>query len=338
MSRLPRIDYPGAVQYVCIHGVSSEPLFRTSDDFDYLGAVLLEAVTLYSITLHGFCLLPDQAHGIIQTAQGNIVEVMHRVCTKYTMYFNRTYQRKGPLLRGRFLSLVVQPDEHLLRLSRWLHLLPLTLIKDPNPTNRCKLAALRRFQRSSYRTIAKLAQEARPWLTTDLILELSKRFAPCDYSKYVRRAVKIPDQTFDFLMTRARTVIGTPRFVREVSRYLTDSRSNNDVKQVGFFSAGLVSLSPMIVVRTVCELFSATPQDIRRRQRDTFLRPLTAWALSRFANLTQQQIADELSISTSAAISVQLRTLADKAKTMPLIASMMKQLHDVLQAKQESRS
>ncbi len=311
MAKQPRLDYPNAIQYVCIKGISSEALFRNADDFDYLGQVLAETSALYNLKLMGFCLLPNQAHAIFQTDRGNIVEVMHRICTKYTLYYNRTYHRAGPLMRGRFLSTIIQPDEHLLRLSRWLHLLPTRELAQNNQDNRHRLSALRRFQRSSYRAYADLSSEPRPWLNQELIRELCARFSPCSYSRYVRQAIMSKDLAFDFLMSRPQAVIGTPRFVREVTARCQEAADLQAASALDDDTDHLAvnTLSPFVVIRAVCRVCQVHPEDIRRRQRGTSLRPLTTWALSRFTNLSQSEIAQELSLSTSAAISTQLRAV-----------------------------
>ena len=49
---------------------------------------------------------------------------MHGINGSYTGYFNRKYRRVGHLLQGRYRAILVDKDEYLLPLSRYVHLNP----------------------------------------------------------------------------------------------------------------------------------------------------------------------------------------------------------------------
>jgi hypothetical protein len=55
---------------------------------------------------------------------GNLLKVMHGINGGYTGYFNRKYRRVGHLLQGRYRGILVDKDEYLLPLSRYVHLNP----------------------------------------------------------------------------------------------------------------------------------------------------------------------------------------------------------------------
>ena len=54
--------------------------------------------------------------------------------------------------------------------------------------------------------------------------------------------------------------------------------------------------------------------DVSRRQRDSMLRPIVAKMLCRYSGLTQRQAGEFLNLSTGAAVSMQLKTLAAAAQ------------------------
>ena len=60
----------------------------------------------------------------METPQGNLSRFMHRLQTAYTVYFNRKHCRSGHLLQGRFGSTLVDEDQYILKLSRYVHLNP----------------------------------------------------------------------------------------------------------------------------------------------------------------------------------------------------------------------
>lgn len=49
---------------------------------------------------------------------------MKNILDSYTRYFNIKNKRKGPLWQGRFKSVLVENDEQLLHLTRYIHLNP----------------------------------------------------------------------------------------------------------------------------------------------------------------------------------------------------------------------
>ncbi len=326
MARLPRLDYPGATQYICIQAVGKERLFTAPADFARLTALLSEHQAVSGLRVLLYCLLPDQIHLAVQTRDGNLTDIMHRLGTAYTLYANRTRDRQGPLLRGRFTSRLVQPDSHLLRLSRWLHLLPLRLLQEPSPSNRSLLSALRRYPHSSFRAYSAL-EPAPAWLSRGDVLALTGNLwsAEQGYSRYVREGILHPDLSFSFLVQRARLGIGDPRFLHEQSRRLPQpagqGRRGSPIPELRRKTVPAVT-----VIRTLCRVLGVQPEELRRRQRETAIRPLTAWALSRFSGLTQQAIAAELDLGTGAAVSVQLRTLIRKSAGDPQIQAIMAHL------------
>lgn len=75
-----------------------------------------------------FCLMPNHFHLLIQQLEeGGISEFMRRVSDSFTRYFNTVNDRVGPLFQGRFKAKIVESDEYLLQLSKYIHRNPLTL-------------------------------------------------------------------------------------------------------------------------------------------------------------------------------------------------------------------
>jgi len=58
---------------------------------------------------------------------------MSSLTTSYSMYFNRTYKRVGPVFQNRFKSILIENNEYFLKLSQYIYLNPVNagLVKDP---------------------------------------------------------------------------------------------------------------------------------------------------------------------------------------------------------------
>ncbi|TSC92992.1 MAG: putative transposase [Candidatus Berkelbacteria bacterium Licking1014_7] len=81
-----------------------------------------------------YCLMPTHIHFILQQlVDGGTSKIISDTLNSYTRYFNIRHKRKGPLWESRFKSVLVETDEQLLHLTRYIHLNPVTarLIKNP---------------------------------------------------------------------------------------------------------------------------------------------------------------------------------------------------------------
>ncbi|MGE4356998.1 MAG: transposase [Candidatus Omnitrophota bacterium] len=77
-----------------------------------------------------FCLMPNHFHLILtQRMENGITKFMRKLGTGYTMYFNNKYQRTGVLFQGKFKAILIETDEYLLHLSRYIHLNPVEIIQ-----------------------------------------------------------------------------------------------------------------------------------------------------------------------------------------------------------------
>ena len=78
------------------------------------------------ISLLAYCLMPNHFHFIVkQTAPDSIDRFINSLNTRYVMYFNKKYDRVGPLFQGVYKAVVVETDEQLLYLSGYIHRNPL---------------------------------------------------------------------------------------------------------------------------------------------------------------------------------------------------------------------
>ena len=125
MARPLRIEYPGAYYHVMNRGNRGEDIFLTDKDRKVFLAGLADSCETYHIKLIAFVLMTNHFHLLIQTPQANLSEFMRHFLVTYTVRFNRRNGRMGHVFQGRFKSLLVDEDEYLLPLSRYIHLNPI---------------------------------------------------------------------------------------------------------------------------------------------------------------------------------------------------------------------
>ena len=125
MARPLRIQYPGAVYHVTCRGNEKREIFRDDKDRKTFLEILSQSIEIYNIRLYSYILMSNHFHLLIETPLGNLGEFMRQFNITYTSYFNRRHKRVGHLYQGRYKSIVVDKDEYLSVLSRYIHLNPI---------------------------------------------------------------------------------------------------------------------------------------------------------------------------------------------------------------------
>jgi len=136
-----KVFRPNTFYHVFNRGSNKQPIFI--DEKDYLSFLKrvklilnlttdnnlhLKAVPAESFSIASFCLMPNHFHFLIrQNTNTGISKLLLKLCTSYSMYFNKKYQRSGPLFQDTFKAKPVTNDSYLVYLSAYIHNNP------PNP-------------------------------------------------------------------------------------------------------------------------------------------------------------------------------------------------------------
>jgi len=338
MARPLRVEYQGAIYHVTIRGNDRRNIFRDDRDrqrfLDRLGG----CVETHEIRLYMFCLMSNHVHLMVETPAGNLSEFMHRLQTAYSIYFNLRHNRSGHLFQARFGAKVVRGEEYILRLSRYIHLNPVFTRAAKKLDLRDRIDVLRRYRWSSYRSYIGRASELEfvdyaPMLATTKAPTKAKRRS--EYRKFVEAGIAATDRDLQRIMQASQLAIGSEEFVQQV-RVMHDklsgrSRRPEDVS----LRRRTHRLGPDRVIEIVCGLLGAEPADVSHRRRDCLLRPIVARMLCRHSGLTQRRTAELLGLSTGAAVSHQLRTLAAaaaaKGKLRKQLAAINKAICDEIE-------
>jgi REP element-mobilizing transposase RayT len=125
MARPLRIEYPGAYYHIMNRGNRREDIFITDSDRITFIDGLADSCEIYNVNVITYMLMPNHFHLLVHTSIANLSEFMRHFLVTYTVRFNRRNNRTGHVFQGRFKSLLVQEDEYLLPLSRYIHLNPI---------------------------------------------------------------------------------------------------------------------------------------------------------------------------------------------------------------------
>ncbi len=79
------------------------------------------------VDILAYCFMPNHFHLVLrQTTENGISRFMSNFQNSYTRYFNTKHQRTGPLFLDQFKAVLVETEEQLLHLIRYVQLNPYT--------------------------------------------------------------------------------------------------------------------------------------------------------------------------------------------------------------------
>lgn len=165
MSRPLRLEYAGALYHVTARGNERKPIYLEDDDFQLYLDVLGDVCNQYHWVIHAYCLMTNHYHLIIETPDANLSKGMRQLNGVYTQKFNRKYRRVGHLYQGRYKAILVEKDNYLLELSRYVVL---------NPVRAKMVSIAGDWQWSSYNQTIGVCQGC-DWLAVDpMLLQFSR--------------------------------------------------------------------------------------------------------------------------------------------------------------------
>jgi putative transposase len=125
---------PGYIYHIYNRGIHGVPIFAKSDNYIYLLRKVKRLLGELPIAVIAYCLMPNHYHFVLrQDGDISISTFVQRLFQTYTQAFNRQQERRGPLFEGRFHHVVVDRDEYVIHLCRYVHLNPVTAGLVSNP-------------------------------------------------------------------------------------------------------------------------------------------------------------------------------------------------------------
>ena len=127
MGRICREESILGYYHVTQRGISKADIFLSDDDRKKFLKILSEYVAS-ELKLHCYCLMDNHVHLIVWTKSREVLSKnMGGLFERYTKYFNNTYDRDGPLYKGRFRSKPIETEEYLKRCVRYVLRNPIEL-------------------------------------------------------------------------------------------------------------------------------------------------------------------------------------------------------------------
>lgn len=144
------------------------------------------------VEILGYCLMPNHFHLLARQLKENGISIFMRCSLdSYTRYYNTRHNRVGPIFQGTFKAVLVETDDQLKHLSRYIHLNPFVdnLVRTPES-----------YKWSSYKyyLLGQTSRICSPDFATNLVGSANEyREFVTDYADYAQSIARIKKSLID---------------------------------------------------------------------------------------------------------------------------------------------
>ena len=116
MDRPLRIEYPGVSYHVTARGNEQRKIYKSIADRKRFRDYLISATERYGTVIHGWCMMTNHYHLLMETPEGNLSQIMRHINGVYTNYFN-TKQGTELFIKDRPVNLIRQNKQRILTIQ-----------------------------------------------------------------------------------------------------------------------------------------------------------------------------------------------------------------------------
>jgi REP element-mobilizing transposase RayT len=255
MPRKPRIHVPGGFYHVTLRGNHRQDIFLCDAHREWFEAILAKAIEKCGARVHAYCWMTNHVHLLIQVSDVPVGRVMLRVASQYARRVQSHLQTTGHLFERRFHDKLIDADEYLVTLLRYIH---------ANPVVAKMVTSLDQYPWSSHHAYA--GGRCPPWLTTSFALSLMHPDPSQQHEQYLRLMADelVAPQAFpvDQLNPDDPRVLGDDGFLAGA---------------LGLAWKPKLGKSLQTVIDEACTQFEVTVDDLESRSTSRKLSRIRAW-------------------------------------------------------------
>lgn len=280
MGRPLRIQYPGALYHITSRGNEKKKIYLDDTDRIKFLEILREYHVRYGILIHSYVLMDNHYHLILETPKGNLLKVMHGINGGYTGYFNRKYKRAGHLFQGRYKGILVDKDNYLVQLGRYVHL---------NPVRAAIVGRPEQYKWSSYPGYIGKEKEYQ-WVEYSWMLSKfgsNTKRAREKYREYVEEGLKKEIET-PLKNLHGQIILGEDKFMEIIKRMLKGKDLSHEIIERKRLMAQVL---PEEVIKKVAKTFGTKKEMIQERGRKyNIARKAAIYFTQRYSVLSNEEI------------------------------------------------
>jgi putative transposase len=115
----------GLTYHVINRGNNRQPVFEQEGDYVAFLKALADLKERKAFELYGYCLMGNHIHLLLRPVGASVSRIMQSLLVSHTQRYHRFHRSGGHVWQGRFKSPVIQNDEHVLAVLRYIEANPL---------------------------------------------------------------------------------------------------------------------------------------------------------------------------------------------------------------------
>jgi putative transposase len=125
MARLPRIVVPNQPLHIMHRGNNRQDIFESDEDMTRIKEDISVSLDKTECSLHAYVIMTNHLHLLISPKdKAHLAKFMQSLANRYVRYFNVQRSRTGTIWEGRFKSCLVDSDQYLFRLYKYIEMNP----------------------------------------------------------------------------------------------------------------------------------------------------------------------------------------------------------------------
>jgi putative transposase len=316
MARALRVEFQGAIYHVTARGNERRAIYRNDRDCARFLETVSKNVQAHHIRLYAYVLMGNHYHLLLETPRANLVAFMQQLNGAYTTCFNLKHRRSGHLFGGRYKAKLVEGDEYLLKLTRYVHLNPVKIKRVRTLPLEQRRKIVGGYRWSSYRGYAGLARKE-SWVDYGPLCELVSRGGgrkALEYRRYVEEGLAEDDAEMGEALARSSKAVGLEGFCRWVEgRYQALVDRQGQPLDAAMRRVEMPA-SPAEILKAVANEFGVEQSELMKRRSASDARLVAMKVLREEAGLTQRAVAVRLGLRDGSTISRKLSELSVRMK------------------------
>lgn len=319
MARPLRIEYEGALYHVTARGNEKRKVFFSRKDYEKFKEYLANAIEKYGFILHGYVLMTNHYHLIIETPEKNLSKIMHYINSSYTTYTNIKRKRHGHLFQGRFKAIVVDRDSYLLELSRYLHLNPVRANMAGKPED---------YPYSSYCCFTTTAIRDK-LVTTRTIFEMISSNADMAREKYISFVESALGTEIEspFKKVYGGIILGSVNFIKDVLGKIEEDQLEKE--ETSNRRSLRASQLPEEVISAISTHYGIAPEEITSAGQSD-IRKICLYLLKKHTSAANREIGEMLGGMGATAVAKAYQRFTVDLATDPRLKNGLKELQVVM--------
>ena len=121
MPRSARGLLDGGIYHILNRGNGRQKVFHKDADYAAFLDVIEHMIVRYEVDLYAYCLMPNHYHLVVKAVKSeDLSNGMRWFATTHVRRYHKHYKSSGHLWQGRYKSFVIENDNHLLTLVRYV--------------------------------------------------------------------------------------------------------------------------------------------------------------------------------------------------------------------------